>query len=275
MPLQRSHLKVFEDKVFVITGSSQGIGRELAMQLAQKGAKIVLNERNAAKLEEARALIALSGADVIACAGDVGDPDACENLINTALRAYGRIDVLINNAGVGIQCPMEKLQPVVLRNVVDTNLTGSLYCTYFALPHIKQEKGSILFISSIAGIHGIPSSNVYAATKMALTGLAESLRLETFYSRVHVGIAYLGFTQNSPEKQHIGPDGRLTPCPQRDQSLVSPVDKVARGIIRMIENRQHKRVFSNLGKLLYYLNRMSPRLTSWVLRHQLHRFANQ
>ncbi|HAD15127.1 MAG TPA: short chain dehydrogenase [Saprospirales bacterium] len=265
---------VFDGKVVIITGSSQGIGRELAIQLAQKGAKIVLNARNQAKLEAVQQEILLMGADVIACAGDISDQDVCERLVNTALQHYGRIDVLINNAGVGIQNPMEQLQPIVLRKVVEVNLLGSLYCTYFALPHIKRSKGSIMFIGSIAGIHGVPSSNVYAATKMALTGLAESLRLETHSSGVHIGIAYLGFTQNDPDKQHIGPDGNLSPCPQRDSSMVSPVDKVAEGVIRMIETRQHKRVFSGLGKLLFYLNRISPQLVSRILRYQLSRFEH-
>jgi short-subunit dehydrogenase len=268
----KSH-QVFDGKVVIITGSSQGIGKEMAFQLAQKGAKIVLNARTETKLEAVRKDLLQMGADVVAYAGDVSDPDACERLINTALSQYGRIDVLINNAGVGIQSPMEQLQPCVLRKVVEINLLGSIYCTYFALPHIKRSKGSIMFISSIAGIHGIPSSNVYAATKMALTGLAESLRLETHSSGVHIGIAYLGFTQNDPDKQHIGSDGNLVPCPKRDSSMVSPQDKVAKGVIEMIENRRHKRVFSSLGKLLYYLNRISSELVSWIFRSQIRRFG--
>ena len=265
--------RFFEGKVVIITGSSQGIGRELAIQMARRGAQLVLNARNEGKLEAVRAALLSSGAEVTVCAGDIGQQADCDRLINTALERYGRVDVLINNAGVGIQCPMEQLQPEVLRMVVDTNLTGSIYCAYYALPHLKKTKGSLLFIGSIAGIHGIPSSNVYAATKMALTGLAESLRLETFASGVHIGIAQLGFTQNDPDKQHIGPDGSLVPCPKRDQSMVSPVSEVAKGVIQMIEKRQHKRVFSGLGKLLYYLNRLSPELVSGILRSQIRRFG--
>ncbi|MCC7465358.1 MAG: SDR family oxidoreductase [Saprospiraceae bacterium] len=265
--------RTFDGKVVIITGSSQGIGRELAFQLAEKGARLVLNARNEAKLQAVKAELASSGAVVTTCAGDISKQADCERLINTALEQYGRIDVLINNAGVGIQYPMEQLQPDVLHTVVETNLLGSIYCTYYALPHLKKTKGSILFIGSIAGIHGIPSSNVYAATKMALTGLAESLRLETFASGVHIGIAQLGFTQNDPDKQHIGPDGNLVPCPKRDPSMVSPQDKVAKGVIEMIEKRQHKRVFSGLGKLLYYLNRISPELVNLILRSQIRRFG--
>ena len=262
---------IFNGKVVVITGSSQGIGKELAFQLAQKGAKIVLNARNESKLELLRNELLLLGTDVISIAGDVSDSDACEHLINTTLQKYGQIDVLINNAGIGVESVMEQLQPNVLRKVVETNFLGSIYCTYYALPHIKRTNGSILFIGSIAGIHGIPLSNVYAATKMALTGLGEALRIETYSSQIHIGIAYLGFTQNDLEKQQIGPDGSLLPCPKRDQALVSPVDKVAKGIIQMIEKRQHKRVFSKLGKILFFLNRISPELVSRLLRFQFDR----
>lgn len=268
LTLRQKPPQTFEGKVVLITGSSQGIGMELAIQLAQKGAKIVLNARNEAKLEMVRNDLLLLGADVIACAGDVGNSDDCEHLVNTALQKYGQIDVLINNAGIGVESVMEQLQPIVLRKVVETNFLGSIYCTYYALPHIKRTKGSIMFVGSIAGIHGIPLSNVYAATKMALTSLAESLRIETYSSQIHIGIAYLGFTQNDPGKQQIGPDGSLLPCPKRDQAFVSPVDKVAKGIIQMIEKRQHKRVFSKLGKILLFLNRISPELVSRVLRYQ-------
>ncbi len=265
-------MEYLRGKVVIITGSSIGIGKQMALEAAQKGAKLVLNARNKERLEQTRALLVAQGAEVLAISGDVANPEDCALLIEKAVQHFGRIDVLINNAGIGTQFPLEQIQPHVIRQIVDINLNGSIYCTYFALPHLKESKGSVLFIGSVAGIHGIPHSNVYSATKMALTGLAESLRLETHRYGIHIGLAYVGFTQNDPQKQFIRPDGSLMTRPDRDQSIVEPVEKVAKQLIRMIENRQHKRVFSNLGRMLYWLNRLSPDLVSWLLQKNLHRF---
>lgn len=261
-----------QDKVLLITGSSQGIGRQMALEAAKKGAKIVLNARNIEKLAQTRSLLESQGAQVLAVAGDVTNPDDCARLVEAAVQHFGRLDVLINNAGIGTQYPFEEIQPHVLRQIVDINLNGSMYCTYYALPHLKHSRGSVLFIGSIAGIHGIPHANVYSATKMALIALAESLRLETHRYGIHIGLAYVGFTQNDPDKQFVRPDGSLMTRPDRNQGMVEPVDKVAKGLIRMIEKRQHKRVFSNLGWTLYWLNRISPNLVSWLLKQNLHRF---
>lgn len=263
---------LIKDKVIVITGSSIGIGKQMALEAARKGAKIVLNARNVDRLAQTKALLESQGAEVLAIAGDVANPDDCAQLIEKTVQHFGRLDVLINNAGIGTQFPLEQIQPHVIRQIVDINLNGSIYCTHYALPHLKASKGSVLFIGSVAGIHGIPHSNVYSATKMALIGLAESLRLETYRYGIHIGLAYVGFTQNDPQKQFIRPDGSLMTRPDRDQSMVEPVEKVAKGLIRMVEKRQHKQVFSNLGHLLYWLNRLSPDLVSWLLQKNLHRF---
>jgi short-subunit dehydrogenase len=261
-----------QDKVVLITGSSQGIGRQMALEAAKKGAKIVLNARKMERLEQTKSLLESQGVQVLAVAGDVTIPEDCARLVEAAVQHFGRLDVLVNNAGIGTQFPLEEIQPHVLRQIVDINLNGSMYCAYYALPHLKNSRGSILFIGSIAGIHGIPHSNVYSATKMALIALAESLRLETHHYGIHIGLAYVGFTQNDPEKQFVRPDGSLMTRPDRKQGMVEPVDKVASGLIQMIEKRQHKRVFSTLGHTLYWLNRLSPNLVSWFLKKNLHKF---
>lgn len=262
----------FQGKVVVVTGSSQGIGKELASQLLGRGACVVINARNAERLETVKAQFENYGENVLAVAGDVGIPDDCNALIEAAVGHYGKLDILINNAGIGIQFPFETIEPHVIRMVTDTNFLGSMYCTRFALPYLKKTKGSVMFMGSIAGIHGIPNSNVYAATKMALTGFAESLRLETIHTGVHVGLAYLGFTRNDPQKQFVQPDGSLVTCPDRNPRMVASVEKVADLVLQMIEKREHKRVFGHLGRLLMTLNRLSPDLVSWILSRNLHRF---
>jgi dehydrogenase/reductase SDR family protein 7B len=249
-------------KVFIITGSSQGIGREIAWQLAQKGAYVVLNGRNTKKLEET--LHSFQNAQFNACAisGDVPNPNDCEKIISYGLNEYGRIDYLINNAGISAELsPLELLSPDVFKKVIDINVLGSVNMTITALPHIQKQKGGNLFISSLAGIYGLPKAAAYSTSKMALTALAESLKLELGSSGLYIGIAYLAFVENDKRKVVLNKDGKLISQPKFSFSKAKPVDEVASEIINMIENRIFKNHFSLVGKIFYFMKRLSP----WLL----------
>ena len=205
------------------------------------------------------------GWEVHAVQADVGNLEGCQHIIAETIRHFGRIDLLINNAGVNQRGRLEDTRPEALRLVMDINYLGSLYMTRLALPQLKANQGGVLFISSVAGIHGLPLHGVYSASKMALTALAESLRMELAKMGVYVGIAYVGLTENETGKTIYNGAGEKVPKEDVDIMGLMPIEKVADGIIKMITQQKFKRVFSFLGKLNAILNRISPELVQFIL----------
>lgn len=260
-----------QGKVAIITGSSTGIGKALAIEMGQRGAWIVLNGRNELKLESTRRELAEQGLRVIAVPGDVSDYEDCRRLIRHTVDHFGKIDMLINNAGLAMEGEVEYLQPDTLKKIMEVNFLGAAYLTQLAIPHIRATRGNILFVSSLAGIHGLPAFSAYSASKMALSALAESLKIELRGTGVHVGIAYLGFTENDPGKTIYKADGRMETLPQRQNVKVTPVEKVARLLIRKLEKRRHKSFFSPLGKVLILTKRVSPTLVERILANAYRR----
>lgn len=250
------------DKVFIITGSSQGIGRATAYQLAQMGAKIILNGRNPKKLEQSYKEFQEEGFTVETFVGDVSNPIVCKEMVDYTIRQFGQLDYLINNAALSAALsPVATTHPTVFKNLFNTNVLGVINMTIAALPTIKKSKGGILFISSLAGIFGLPEAAAYSSSKMALTGFAESLKLELEGSGVYVGIAYLSFVENDAQKTVFNAKGQLIPQPKHQISKSISPEKIAQQLIQMIRRRKFRQYFSGLGKLFYYLNRFSP----WLL----------
>lgn len=255
----------WQKKVVVITGSSTGIGWQLAQQLAEAGANIVLNARNKNRLQQKERLLAIKGYNVTSFCGDVSDAAMCKLMIDYCMSTYGRLDVLINNAGLSAEPnTVEKINADVFTQLVQVNFLGAVYCTQAALPYIMKTGGAVLFVSSLAGLHGLGNYAAYCSSKMALTAFAESLQKELYKSNVSVGIAYLSFTENDAGKQVLTGDGVYVPQPKRNIKT-TPVKQVAQRIIKMIERRKKTVVFSATGKLLWYLNRLSPSLTNKLL----------
>lgn len=257
--------KSFKDKVAIITGSSIGIGKASALMLAQHGVKIVLNGRNEEKLNKARAEMMEKGYEVIAFKGDVTNPMDCERMIKTTIATFGKLDILINNAGISMRGNFETLDISVFENVYNTNILGAVYPTKYALPYIKKSKGSIIFISSVAAIRGLPSISVYCSAKMALTAIAESLKVELSGTGVHVGIVHVGFTQNESDKKTMNADGQLIPIEERSTKKAQTTEEVAKAIFKNIKKRKFKTIISFLGKMNAFTNKIIPRLADKIL----------
>lgn len=255
-----------QNKVAIITGSSIGIGRVMAFEMAKRGAKIVLNARNPERLEKTHQALQAAGFESIAVAGDVSNPEDCQKLISAAIATFGKIDILVNNAGISMEGTVEELDPEVFRKVMEVNYLGSVYPTQAAIPQLRKTKGSLIFMGSLAGIHGLPDHSVYSSSKMALTALADSLRIELEDSGIHVGIAYVGFTENDPEKTIFGKDGKVIPQPKRGFIKAEPPENVALRVIKMIEKRQFRQYFTNLGKLNAFMKRYFPFVIENVLK---------
>jgi short-subunit dehydrogenase len=258
-------------KVIIITGSSIGIGRAMAYEMCKEGAKVVLNARNAERLDKSFQEMKSAGLEVTAIAGDVSRMEDCQKIIDHAVQVFGQIDAIVNNAGISMEGTLEELSPEVFRKVIEVNYLGSIYPTKAALPHLKKTKGSIIFIGSAAGIRGIPNYGAYSSSKMSLTALAEALKIELHKSQIHVGLAYVGFTENDPEKTIYDKDGKIIPQPKRDFMKAEPPQKVALRIINMIDKRKFKEVFTPLGKLNAFMNRFLPSVVDTVLNRNYHK----
>ena len=256
---------MWKNKVVLITGSSMGIGKHLAMALGKKGARIVLNGRNEERLLTLHNEFRQSGISSIAVAGDVSVYEDCTKIINETISAYGELDVLVNNAGIATMSGFEDMNPEVFKKVIDVNLNGSVFITKAALPSIKRSKGSILFIGSIAGIHGIPDYSAYSCSKMALTAFVESLQIEMKYTGIYIGHAYVGFTENDPDKTFLTQTGGTEALPSRTNVKQMPVTKLVSGLIKMMETRKTEATFTFIGKLNKVVNRISPKIVHLIL----------
>jgi NAD(P)-dependent dehydrogenase (short-subunit alcohol dehydrogenase family) len=257
--------KDFGGKVVIITGSSMGIGKATAKLMGSRGARLVINGRNPERLSRTEHMLRGQGYEVLAVQGDVSQVDDGKRLIESAVEHYGRLDILVNNAGMSSRGLFEELDPVVFRDMVDINFLGCVYTTRFAIPHLKSSQGSVVFISSVAGIRGLPENVMYCASKMALTSVAESLKIELAEYSIHVGILYVGITKNEADKQVIGKDGKPISLRSRENTRASTPEQVAQAIVRNIKRRKFKMILSGLGKLNFIANILFPRLVDRIL----------
>ena len=245
----------FAGRVALITGGSRGVGLALARGLSELGSKVVIAARGEARLQDSLEKLQAAGAEAAAVVGDVGRWDDAQRMADAALTKFGRLDILINNAGVSMRGDFAELSPAVVDRVLMTNLAGPLNLSRLALPQLIAARGSLVFISSIAGLFGLPGASVYCATKKALSGLAESLRIELAGTGVHVGVVYLGFTEHDPEKRILAADGALV-LPDRPAHLTQA--RAAEQIIKMIQDRRRQLIMSPAGKVGAIVYRLSP-----------------
>ena len=264
----------FAGQVVLITGSESGIGRETARAFCQLGAAVVLNGRQAERLEHTRQALAAEGYQVAACVADVTDYAACERLVATALDHFGRLDGLVTNASISQRAYFADMQPEVFRQVLDSNVYGSVYPLKAALPHLIATKGSVTFISSISALNGMPSGSAYCAGKAALANLAHTLRLELAETGVHFGVVHIGFTQNDPDKRVLDAAGRPVPIAHRPPRWQKSQAQVAAIIVGHVRQRRRRTVISALGRLILVVHSLLPRLGDWVVLLSQRRLRN-
>ena len=248
----------FKDNVVVITGASSGIGAELARQLSAKGARLVLAARNTDSLQAVRNSCA-NPTDIRVVRCDVNDKQQCKNLIEEAVRAFSRIDTLFNNAGIGMHSNFEDLaDPDVLDDIMRVNYLGSAYCTYYALPYIRKTKGRIVAVSSLTGKAGVPSRTGYAASKHAMAGFFDSLRIELASSGVSVTVAYPGFVDTGIGERALGSDG----LPMGDRAFmregVMTTEECVRLIIDAAAARKREIVMTLTARVGQWLKLVAP-----------------
>ena len=231
---------LLNDKVALITGGSSGIGRATALRLASHGARVVVAARNQTALDKVVAEIKNRGGQALAAPTDVTKPEDCRRAVETTVKEFGRLDVLLCSAGLSMRTYFENSDLNAMENVVRVNFLGTLFATYFAVPHVKKSRGSLVAMSSLAGLRGIPSYSLYGATKFAVQGLYESLRLELRRDGVHVGVVSPGFVDTPLRDRVLGPDGKAWPDPPRPPFRVWPVEKCVDRIVRLIVKRRSR-----------------------------------
>ena len=251
----------FQSNVVLITGASAGIGRELALQLSDQGARLALAARTKDQLDRTAEDCRNRGAEVIAVPTDVSDPDQSAALIRETADRFGRIDTLINNAGVTMYGYFDRVTDLKLfETLFRVNVLGSIYCTYFALPSLKQSRGRIVGISSLTGKTGVPTRSGYAATKHAMAGFFDSIRIELAGTGVTVTMVYPGFVQTEMRGRALGTNGKPVGKSHLDERGVMPVDRCAHLILKAAAGRRRELVLSARGKIGLWLKLIAPGL---------------
>lgn len=251
----------FKNKVIIITGASSGIGKACAEEFAKRGANLVLGARQYVTLCEISAELEKKyGVKAIAVQADVSKEEDCELLIKQAVTTFGCIDILVNNAGLSMRALFKDTELSVLKNLMDVNFWGTVYCTKYALPEILKTKGSVIGVSSIAGYRGLPGRTGYSASKFAMNGFMESLRTELLKTGVHVMVACPGFTTSNIRVAALAKDGLSHGETSMEEGKMMTAEAVAEIMAEGIADRKRTLVITGQGKLTVWLNKLLPSL---------------
>lgn len=231
-----------QNKVVVITGASSGIGKALAQKYATDGWNLVLAARRLELMQEIE--IQYPNISFLLVKTDVTKESDCKNLIDRAIEEFGRIDVLINNAGISMRALLENVDLHVIRKVMDVNFWGTVYCTKFALPYLLASKGSLVGVISVGGYVGLPGRSGYSASKFAVRGFLDSVRIENRRTGLHVLIAAPGFTTSEIRKHALLADGSLQGATPRDENKMMSAEKCAYYIYRSVKWRRRKLILT-------------------------------
>lgn len=258
------------DNVVVVTGASSGIGRELAIQLAEQGAWLALAARDLEALEEVAEICRKKGGRAIAVQTDVTDPGQVQHMVEAAAAEYGRIDTLVNNAGVSMWTLFEEIEDLsILDKIMQVNYMGCAYCTHYALPYLKTSQGRLVAVSSLAGKTGVPTRSGYAASKHAVVGFFDSLRIELQKYNVSVTIIYPGFVPTQIRIRAFTSSGEpLGKEPVQTEKAMS-TEACARLMVPAIAKRKRELVMTPRGKIGQYLKLFAPRLVDRIAHNAI------
>ncbi len=247
-----------KDKVVIITGGTSGIGKAIAIAFAKRQARIVISGRKAETLKETEEELKKYTSDVHTVQADVSNENDCVRLINEALNRFGNIDILINNAGISMRALFAELDLDVMRKLMDTNFWGTVYCTKYAMKSLLKSKGTIVGISSVAGIKGLPARSGYSASKFAMNGFLEALRIENLKTGVHVLICCPGFTASNIRNTALAKDGSSQGESPRDENKMMQPEEVAECLINAIQKKKRTLLLTRQGKLTSFMNKFFP-----------------
>ena len=249
-----------KDRVVVVTGASSGIGEAMAREYSKMGAKVVMAARRETELKRIAEEIRATGGDVLYVACDVVKEEECKQLMERAVDVYGRIDVLICNAGMSMRALFDDCDLKVLHRLMDVNFWGTVNCTKYALKHLQASRGSLVGISSVAGIHGLPGRTGYSASKYAMTGFLDTIRVENLKKGLHVMTACPGFTASNVRFSALTADGSQQGETPRNEAKMMTPEQVAHIVERGIRRRKRLCLMEWEGRGTHLLKKFFPAL---------------
>jgi len=257
----------WEQQVIIVTGASAGIGKALAIALAPQAPRLVLVSRNRDRLKEVAETCECLGATTLVVPTDVADPQACQAMIQGTMDTFSRIDVLVNNAGISMWSNVEDIQnSEQFKHLLEVNFLGSVYCTTYALPALKKAHGRIIAISSVTSFTGIPSHAIYSASKHAMNGFFESLRIELAGTGVSVTIVAPDFVQTEIFERSLGADGQSLGLHLPGYNSFLPSEACADIIVNAMAQRKRLVITSLRGKLGRWVKLCWPQAIDWIAR---------
>jgi len=262
---------LFKDKVVIVTGASSGIGEAIAREFARNGSKVVLAARNEARLSAIHNDLKTLNYEAIYVKTDVSIEAECKNLIEKSVEKYGTIDILVNNAGISMRASFVDVELEVLHRLMDVNFWGTVYCTKYALPYILEQKGSLIGVSSVAGFHGLPGRTGYSASKFAIHGFLETIRIENLRKGLHVMIIAPGFTTTDIRKHALTADGTEQGESPRDEGKLMSPEYVAKWVLKGIRKKKRNKLLTWDGRLTALFQRIVPSFVDWVYYYEMSR----
>jgi len=255
---------LFKDKVVIVTGASSGIGKATALEFARLGSKVVLVARSAEKLSALEQEINSMGTEVLTCVTDVAIEEDCRKMIEKTIARFDTIHILINNAGISMRASFDDVDIAVLKRLMDVNFWGTVYCTKYALPYIVRNRGSIVGVSSTAGFHGLPGRTGYSASKFAMHGFLETVRIENLKKKLHVMIIAPGFTASEVRKHALLADGSEQGNSPRQEKKMKTPEYVAKWIVKGIRKKKRNKIMTWAGRFTALLQRIIPAVVDYV-----------
>lgn len=260
-------MSTFLEKVIVITGASEGIGRALALELAVQRPKLVLAARNRERLDTLAEQCQMLGAEALVVPTDVTDETACRELIEAGVDKFGRIDALVNNAGGTMWCRFDEIEDMGLfERLMKLNFMSSVYCTHYALPHLKASKGILVGVSSLAGLSGVPCRTAYAATKHAQFGFFDSLRIELEGTGVDVVMIAPDFVVTQIHKRALKGDGTAMGDTPLKEDKVMTAQACGAMIVEAMEKRKRRVLGSLRGEFGQWIRLVAPKVVDNIAK---------
>ncbi|RYY58073.1 MAG: SDR family oxidoreductase [Chitinophagaceae bacterium] len=256
----------FKDKVVVVTGGTDGIGKALVDDLLQAGARVATCGRDHDKLYRLQATY--PSFPLHTMVADVSNENESRRFIETTIKNFGKVDILINNAGISMRALLKDASTEVIRRVMDINFFGAVYCTKYALDSIIENKGTIVGVSSIAGYRGLPGRSAYSASKFALQGWLEAVKTELIDSKVHVMWVCPGFTASNIRSAALDKDAQSHGETNMDEGKMMTAEECSRHILKAIVRKKRTLVLTFTGKETVFLTKFFPKLADWFT----HRF---
>lgn len=256
----------FRDQVVIVTGASAGIGKSLALILASQCAKVVIAARRAERLEAVALECRQRGGEALVVPTDVSDEAQCKSLVEKTIATFGRLDMLINNAGLAASALFDQFPDLCLfKHTMDVNFYGAVYCTYYALPHLKQSKGRIVVISSLGGKAAIPYNTPYVSSKYAMHGFYDALRIELYQHGVSITVICPWWVATEFHEAQMNKDG--IPRGERGRAYYTKKTMTADQCAQIILNAAFKRrreVLMGPGPLAVWLKVLAPGFLDWL-----------